>query len=340
VIVSTENVSIIVSNRLKEIATKVRDGTHVEVTVRTLLSWVGAHRRSWRNVAWIRDGLKQARLITIPDFEEQYIDGTVTFRVLPPVPQVPAPCPVKLPDPAHQISRLESANRPPVRVPPNARVQEAVTVMLCHDYSQLPVMQSDREVKGIFSWKSYGSRLAAGNQCACVQDGMDSHQEIPSNASLFDAVRIIAEHDCVLVRASDKKICGIVTAYDISEQFQQLAEPFLLLGDIENHIRYLIGKALTLAELQQAKDPEDTDREIQDVSDLTFGEYIRLLQNEQNWRKLQIGMDQKTFTNKLDKVRVVRNEVMHFEPDPLDPDDIQLLRDFSRFLARWQQITS
>jgi predicted transcriptional regulator len=340
VIVSTVNVSAIVSDRLKEIAEKVKNGTPVEVTVRALLSWVGAHRRSWRNVAWIRDGLKQARLITIPDFEEQYIDGTVTFRVLPPVPQVPALYPVKLPDPAHRISRLESANRPPVRVSPNAAVQEAVTVMLCHDYSQLPVMQSDREVKGIFSWKSYGSRLAAGRQCACVQDGMDNHQEIPSNASLFDAVRIVAEHDCVLIRASDKRICGIVTAYDISRQFGDLAEPFLLLGDIENHIRYLIGSVFTVGELQQIKAPEDSDREVQDASDLTFGEYVRLLQNEQNWRKLKIGMDQKTFTSKLDKVRVVRNDVMHFEPDPLDADDLQLLRDFAHFLARWQQITS
>jgi hypothetical protein len=51
-------------------------------------------------------------------------------------------------------------------------------------------------------------------------------------------------------------------------------------------------------------------------------------------------MDRKTFISKLDKVRVVRNDVMHFEPDPLDPEDLQLLRDFAHFLARWQQIAS
>jgi len=91
---------------------------------------------------------------------------------------------------------------------------------------------------------------------------------------------------------------------------------------------------------QQAKDPGDPDRDIQAVSDLTFGEYVRLLQNEENWAKLNIKIDRKTFTGWLDKVRETRNDVMHFDPDPLDPEDLQLLREFAHFLSRWQQITS
>jgi hypothetical protein len=48
-----------------------------------------------------------------------------------------------------------------------------------------------------------------------------------------------------LVQAPDRTICGIVTAADFSEQFRILAEPFVLIGEIENNIRKLIhGKRL------------------------------------------------------------------------------------------------
>jgi predicted transcriptional regulator len=359
--VSIVHISVIISDRLKEIAAKVKAGESVEETVRTLLSWFFAYRRSWRNVKLIRETLDSAGLITVPDFESAYIDNLVSFRLK----EEPQPKPVdvvveapplqlvveqpgvtvraiQLADPAHRISRLASANRQPVSVPPDGTIEQAITLMLRYDYSQLPVMQSPaaREARGLFSWKSLGSRLGIGRQCTRVGDSMDHCPVISSNASLFDAIKIIAEHDCVLVQASDKTISGIVTAYDISKQFQQLAEPFLLLGDIENHVRYLIDKTFTLAELQQAKDPEDPSRDIQCVSDLTFGEYVHLLQNAENWAKLQIKIDRKTFTDWLDKVRETRNDVMHFDPDPLDPEDLQLLRDFSNFLSRWQQITS
>lgn len=140
--------------------------------------------------------------------------------------------------------------------------------------------------------------------------------------------------------AADKTICGIVTAYDISAQFQQLSEPFLLLGDIENHVRYLISKTFTLDELRKVKDAADVDRVIEDVSDLTFGEYVRLLQNDENWRKLNMRIDRKTFTDWLDKVREIRNDVMHFDPDPIESGDLQLLKDFVRFFQRWQQLTA
>jgi hypothetical protein len=169
---------------------------------------------------------------------------------------------------------------------------------------------------------------------------MDKHQEIPSDASLFDAIRIISEQDCVLVRAPDKTICGIVTAYDISTQFQQLTQPFLLLGDIENHMRYLISTKFTVEDLQQVKDPNDADQEIKDVSDLTFGQYVRLLQNELNWAKLSMRIDRRTFVGWLDRVREIRNDVMHFDPDPIDVADLDLLKEFARFLERWHQLTA
>jgi hypothetical protein len=40
----------------------------------------------------------------------------------------------------------------------------------------------------------------------------------------------------------------------------------------------------------------------------------------------------------LDQVRDIRNDVMHFDPDGIPPDDLERLREFARFLQRLQSI--
>ena len=136
----------------------------------------------------------------------------------------------------------------------------------------------------------------------------------------------------MLVRNNETRIIGILTATDISASFEQLSRPFLLLSYIENHVRALIHPRFTIAELQSAKDPSDAEREISDVSDMTFGEYIRLLEKPDNWRKLKIGIERGLFVGQLNDVRDIRNDVMHFNPEGIEDKDIDTLRRFNAFL--------
>ena len=241
-------------------------------------------------------------------------------------------------DPIYRISKLASSARKPLSVTPDTKLEEAVTHMLANDFSQLPVMTSGREVKGVITWASIGSRLAMGKSCSVARELMEQHQEIRSDASLFSAISIIAEHQYVLVRGHDQKIAGIVTASDLSLQFQQLAEPFLLLGEIENHVRRVISQRFTLSELESAKDPTDTKRVVTSVADLTYGEYIKLLENPERWDKLNITVDRKTCLEKFESIRGIRNDVMHFDPVGIPEKDLMTLREFARFLQRLQNI--
>ena len=241
-------------------------------------------------------------------------------------------------DPIYRISKLASSARKPLSVSPDTKLEEAVTHMLTNDFSQLPVMTSARDVKGVITWASIGSRLAMGKNCLAARELMEQHQEIRSDASLFSAISIIAEHQYVLVRGHDQNIAGIVTASDLNLQFQQMAEPFLLLGEIENHVRRVISQRFTLAEVESAKDPTDTKRIVTSVADLTYGEYIRLLENPQRWAKLNITVDRKTCMERFESVRRIRNDVMHFDPNGIPEKDLQTLREFARFLQRLQII--
>lgn len=341
----------------EDIAERLRAGESIEpVTVRTFLSWFGAQRRGSFIVFWIRSTLEKAGLRTEPDFESAYLDSSISFVLVDHVTEEATSnkqssdaaitaltsvtetvtAPVNYADPTYRLSKLAAANRRPVSVNPDGTLSQAVTVMLSNDFSQLPVMSNERDVKGVISWYSIGSRLALNKDGEFVRDFMDPHHEIRADASLFQAIGIIVQAQYVLIRAGDNKISGIVTASDLSLQFQQLAEPFLLLGEIENHLRKILSSKFTTSELADAQDPTDAGRAVSAVEDLTFGEYRRLLENPKNWTKLGLAIDRQTFCERLESIRQIRNDVMHFDPDGIPPEDLETLRDFVVFLRRLQ----
>jgi CBS domain-containing protein len=276
---------------------------------------------------------------TSPDFEYTYIDGYIGFVSAPtkgdPTTADLASTPI---DPTYKIARLESANREPTSVKPEATLKQAVTLMLTNDFSQLPVMSGPRDVKGVVSWKTIGSRLALKRPCDTVKDCMEPAHLVSSDESFFSAMGTIAAYDYVLVQGRDKKICGIVTASDINDQFRRLAEPFLIVGEIENGIRRLIHGKFTEKELNDSKAPGEDGRPIEGVADLTFGEYIRLIENEKRWKKLGLEIDRGEFMTRLNKIREVRNDVMHFDPDGLEPSDLELLNEFAQFLKQLRDV--
>lgn len=333
-------------------------GTPPQETVRDLLSWFGAKRRGPWIVRAVRQALRDTSLTTEPDFESTYIDGEIAFLAAPESEaedgkdqgardrsesSQPAGGPEVSAfgnDPAHRISRLESANKGVVSVPPTAPLAEAVTLMLASDFSQLPVMPNERDVKGVVSWRSIGQRLAleSASGSGPVQDFMDPHHELRTDESIFSAITVVAEHDYVLVRAKDRRITGLVTAADLTQQFRQLAEPFLLLGEIENSIRGIIDAKFGVDDLQAAQDSSDEARTVSSVADLTFGEYVRLLSSKERWGKIGWKIERDPFISKLDRIREIRNSVMHFDPDGVPEEDLDTLRAFSRFLQKLQAL--
>ena len=335
---------------LKLIAEKTKEDGHPHSeTVRTLLSWFGAQRRGDLVVNQIRRALKDLQLVTEPDFALAYIDGYIEIKpieietnshLLEPEnthnlssqePRLVSGGSV--PDPVPRIGMLAAANATPISVTRDSEVCEAVTLMLMHDFSQLPVMQNDRNLDGAITWKSIGTSRALNRETSYVRQCMDSKVEvIDFDTPLSMAVNVIAQKDFVLVRSSEKKITGLVTTSDISLQFGSLSEPFLLLGEIENHIRRLIDGKYSSEALTAVRNPSENERVIENVSNLTFGEYVRLLENPDNWELLGYNLSRTQFIKQLNDVRRIRNEVMHFHPDGISDEDMELLRDTVKFM--------
>lgn len=321
--------------KLGEISKQIKEGIKPQsVTARNFIDWFGAQRRSYWNVKFIREHLKEYRLVTSPDFEYAYIDSLISFLPAPKKKstQGQEEVPDVYKDPTYRIGKLASANKPPASVKPDDLISKAITLMITHDYSQLPVMTSDREVKGVISWSSLGSQIALGKECKYVRECMVPHKEISSDTYIFSAVDDIIANEYVLIRNTENIISGIVTTSDLSQQFRQLGEPFLLLGEIENYIRWMIQDKYTIGELRNACDPSDIERSINSPSNLNLGEYLRLLENPDRWAKLGISIDRDIFIKKLEDIRQIRNDVMHFDSDGIPEQDIDKLRDFVRLM--------
>lgn len=243
------------------------------------------------------------------------------------------------PDPTFRIGSLPAANKPVTTVGHDDLLTRAVTKMLQFDYSQLPIMRGEREVKGMISWKSIASRYAIGGECNKVRDCREDAQVVDGNGTLFDAIPTIVKYGYVLVRSeSNRRITGIVTASDLSLQFQQLAEPFLLLREIELHIRQLLQDKITAQDLQMLGGTDASLPIPKSINDLSFGGYMRLLQDPKFWAKLELNIDQASMTAQLDQVRIIRNDVMHFDPDPLTPHQLETLKNASKFMQQLYEL--
>lgn len=328
---------------LSEISDRLAKGEQQFATVRTILSWFGAKRRGYLVIQQIESALNHHSLVTDPPFDYAYIDAPVEFHPMSWwIEQQIAVDDTVRPlvdfDPSYRVGRLAAANRAPVSVKPDEPLANAVTIMLRHDFSQLPVMTTERIVKGMISWRSIGARLALGKDCEFVRDCIEKCNEVELEDHIFEVISLVVENDCVIVRNTSEIICGLITASDLGLQFKQWAEPFMLLGEIENHLRRRIDSCYTTNEIQEAKNPNDADRKVESSHDLTFGEYVRLLESRDRWAKFGLKVDRESFIRDLKEVNEIRNGVMHFDPDGIDPNELDALRRFRELLAKLEEI--
>ena len=318
--------------RLKEIAEQMKEDrgkglapSSPSPTVREFMTWFGYARRGLWFVERVREDLEANGLHTEPDFQHAYVDGPITFRDST-VSTPPA-------DSTLRVDILRAAHNPPISVTPNDDLRKAITHMMANDFSQIPVIEADRHVRGIITWESIGSRNVLGQVGNEVRHYMHTADIVEGQRPLFDAVNVIARAGYVLVRGQDNVITGIVTGSDLNELLLQLAEPFLLVGEIESHIRRIIHGKFTRDELVSISQSTDF-QAIDHLHDMTFGEYCRLLEDPDRWERLNLPFDKIAFVNLLHEIRNIRNNVMHYNPDGLDPEETRKLRNTSRFFQR------
>ncbi|MDQ2875186.1 MAG: hypothetical protein M3Y33_10490 [Actinomycetota bacterium] len=297
------------------------------LTIRDFLSHWGQTRRTGTVNALVRAGLADKGLTTRPPFTEGRVEDEIEI-----VPVDTASWNIEklggdggtqdTEDVAEQVSasaRIGSLPPPKlVSVSPDSSLLYARTVMLERQFSQLAVIDDKGIMHGAISWESIGKAYVASEHPK-LADATAPATVVDHDSLLLDQIGVIYDKGFVFVRGPDRAhVTGIVTAADLTRQFGNLARPFMLIEEVEIRLRLHADEVYTLAELRDAVQKHRRDG-ITQAADFTLRDYWYLIRSEENWAKLAWNVDRDYFIGRLDKVVEIRNELMHFTTDDVDP---------------------
>ncbi|MFF0108923.1 CBS domain-containing protein [Streptomyces hirsutus] len=237
-----------------------------------------------------------------------------------------------LPQTALRVGALSSAVSGAVSIAPDDMLPKAMSIMAERGFSQLPVLDSLGSLQGVVTWASIAHMHATGRQ-PTVRNALTSDYHVAeATAYLLPVLPYIQTYGFVLVRNTAGSVTGIVTSADLADQFVAVAGPFFVLGEIERRLRRCLSRAFGEEDVRQVH----RDRRRRSVDQLMFGEYIRLLDDEERWKKLNWpGVDRSHFVGLLRRVKDVRNGVMHFNTGYPDDDSASLLDRFVGILRSY-----
>lgn len=331
------------------------DGEPLTLSIRDFLAVWGFQRRLPAATERIAKDLEARGLVTVPPFTEGTLDsriavlaggaepdesGTSAVTRLsgsgsqpPAVPDValtagpPARDETEAQTVALLVSNVDSANRMPVCVRVGDSLQTAMTLMVLHGYSQLPVLSPDGRLRGIISWESIGRAWMADPNADLDASTMRG-READRSDDLLDWIETIYQSGHVIVRDHDHKVCGLVTTADLTVQFGTRVRPFVLVEEIEQRLRQVVDRCVPLDDIRECLRGRLGRRaeQVQSAADMNFGDYQRLLDVPKNWAALGWRIDQGHLLSALDACRKFRNDLMHFSPDPVTDEQLTPVR--------------
>ncbi|WP_047867727.1 CBS domain-containing protein [Nocardiopsis sp. RV163] len=310
----------------------------ITMTIRKFLSYWNVARRTPSSEAAIQSDLEEKGLTTQPSFTEGWIDNTIAIvrvgeeptgeeATSTPLPENEVEEPPEPTSATLRVGDLEAANRKVVSVKPQDTVRKAVTTMISRNFSQLAVISDDGLCHGVVSWESIGKMRLGGLEPTSVDQVKANVPIVEQDDLLLDQIPHIYGHGFVLVRSSDlKSVSGIVTAADLTLQFGELARPFVLIEEAERRLRQCVDDVFSAEDICAATNKKPD--KVKSAADLTLGSYWHLLKGDDEWSRLGWDVDHEEFLDLLKTVTAIRNETMHFSPDPLTEEQIDKLNGF------------
>ncbi|GAA1645472.1 hypothetical protein GCM10009828_088070 [Actinoplanes couchii] len=330
------------------------------LSVREFIGLWGARGRDARLIEIIETDLSNHGLVTTPDFRLVTLEEQVTVEVsvaAAPSPQataepdivggplretpetteiIEATEPSKMrqrPERGLVVGNLPSASLGVESVKPAATIEQAITTMLLHDYSQLAVMSGQRNLSGAVTWKSI-AKARHQKRDAPLSAAVIPPEEVSYADDLIDVLPKITAHDFVFVRGPHNAISGIVTASDVVQIYGMMTSPFFIIGEIDQTLRWIIEESIDIERVQTLCDADGT-RQIDGFSRLTMGDYQRVLENPDAWAALGWPLDRKVFSQQLRIICEIRNNIMHFNGDPLPHETVTMLKNFLSLLREY-----
>ncbi|MFI5497341.1 CBS domain-containing protein [Actinoplanes sp. NPDC051859] len=230
------------------------------------------------------------------------------------------------------VGNLPSALAGVESVRPTATLDEAVTKLTINDYDQLAVLSGKHHLRGAVTWRSIAqAKLDKPNPR--LSDAIALAGEVSYRADLLTVLDDLRRQGFLFVRNESNEVAGIVTAADVAGRYGDMANPFILIGDLDRLLRRAIARKISVDEVVGVCNPGG--ERIKSYDDMAMGDYQRVLEHPTLWTKLGLPFDRATFVARIDKIRIARNAIMHFNPDPVRSDTVAHLSTINDVLRRY-----
>ncbi|WP_185282887.1 CBS domain-containing protein [Hymenobacter sp. NBH84] len=157
-----------------------------------------------------------------------------------------------MPIPAGQLVK----NQQLLSVSLGTTLDQALKLMIKHEFSQLPVIDKDKKPLGIVTGDSIARALLRFSGASIddlqVNDAIIKLPTITVDEDLLYIIDNLLKASAVLLIDGNGTLVNILTAYDTTQYFRKRAEDIVLLEDIENTLKSHIKLAYTPEELQDA----------------------------------------------------------------------------------------
>lgn len=258
----------------------------------------------------------------------------------------------------YQVEQLLEGKSRLVYVSKEDTAKHALSLMLEHDYSQLPVITINdgfENADGLVTYEGIIRGIRNFNlniDDLKVRDVMGNVFVCNGDDDLFDILDRLKETNAVLVQHKEiPEIQGIITTYDTTEYFRNRTEDLMRVEDIEITIKELMKEAYSSFndKFESEVDEERLGKAVKLISqrganskpktfdELTMAEYINLLTIPETWTFFEsiFNKPNEAVKGLLHKVRETRNLLAHFRGD-LSAEQRDQLKFTVDWLARCQ----
>lgn len=227
----------------------------------------------------------------------------------------------------HRVLSLIPDEQQLKAIPPEMRVSDALKLMQDTHYSQLPVVAGNA-VLGVFSYRSFSAKVIAKQKSSKesigelpVEDFLEDFEYVYPFEDWNRVLRYLNQDDAFFV-GNRSDLDGLVTTMDMLGYFQKIANPFIMIAEIELSLRQIIHASIDDALLDEAIErslrtayPEG---EIPtELKRMTFDNYVQIISNGENWPYFEsmFGTHPRTKKQTIHKLKQLgewRNIIFHF----------------------------
>lgn len=242
----------------------------------------------------------------------------------------------KRPGPFGPAWALLPKGQEPLLLEASTTTGDAIERLVDNRFSQIPVTDGDGRIIGVFSWASFGKRVADLQATKIKPTELSIREAMEPARFIGPDVYIDTETDWgdidhVLV-GTDEDLVGVLCVADVFGRLNDFAEAFVLLYEIEHEIRDLVCDVCDKATMEQMiadlKLPPNA-RRPSSLEEFTFNQYGLLICSKSNWDTFEPVFDtmRELVNADFGEVNELRNIVFHFRRG-ITPKDIDRLRRF------------